>query len=124
MVRLSGEGRGYEGGGAGGGGPVADLAVAEFDEPPCPVGSPGQVGGHERQPERADERAERRQVQVWRRLVAGRVGVRVMSRQAPPVHQVRTSAEENRSNRRMTKPPAKSSSRSSRNRTAILHAAA
>jgi hypothetical protein len=78
MLRLSGtsEGCGYESGGAGAGGTVADLAVAEFDEPPCPVGSPGQVGGHERQPERADERAERRQVQIGRRLAAGRVGVR------------------------------------------------
>src|ERR1700733_3855822 len=75
-VRLSGEGGGDEGGGAGGGGPVADLAVAQFDEPPCPVGSPGQVGGQEFQPEGADERGERRQVQIGRRLVAGRVGVR------------------------------------------------
>lgn len=54
----------------------------------------------------------------------GASGCAVTSRQVLAVHQVRTSAEPNGLRRRMTKPPAKSSSRSSRNPAAIRHAAA
>jgi hypothetical protein len=49
-------------------------------------------------------------------------GCGVMSRQAPLTHQVRASAESKCSNRRSTKPPVNSSSRSSRNLAATFHA--
>jgi hypothetical protein len=74
-ARLRGKDGVEECGGFGGRRAVADLPVAELDDPPGPVSAKGQVGGDERQAERTDQRGEGRQVDAWRQ-VPGRVGVR------------------------------------------------
>jgi hypothetical protein len=90
VVRLPGEGRSYRGGGAGGGGPVADLAVAGFDVPPCPVSPPGLADGRERRCERADQRLNGVRSRSGGSWPPGVPGCAVMGRQVPAVHQVRT----------------------------------
>jgi len=56
--------------------PVADLPVAEFDDPPHPVGAQGQIHRHEGQPQRRDRRAQRTRVEVRGRGVVRAVRMR------------------------------------------------
>jgi hypothetical protein len=69
-----GQGRVQERTGIGACRAIADLPVAKLDEPPHAIAAAGDVGGDERQGEGADQRGERRQVDI-RRQVAARVGV-------------------------------------------------
>ena len=82
-ARLGGKDSVEERAGLGAGGAVADLPVAKPDEPPGPVCATGQVGGGQRQGQRADQRGERGQADIGPRPFAGRVGVRGDQAAAP-----------------------------------------